>query len=125
MTDSGPRGFPSLAKIPALMNDFAQWLGSAPDSPETAFDAHRRLVNIHPFNDGNGRAARLLMNLILIRGGYPPIAIRPEDRPAYIEALQVQAEDAGTRFNRLLYLRLNAILVEFLSTLRDAVPKPG
>jgi len=33
-----------------------------------------------PFNDGNGRTARLLMNLILIRAGYPPIAVRPEDR---------------------------------------------
>ena len=61
------------------MGDFAAWLALAPDTPHTAFTAHRRLVDIHPFNDGNGRSARLLMNLILIRGGYPPVAVRPED----------------------------------------------
>jgi hypothetical protein len=44
-----------------------------------------------PFNDGNGRTAWLLMNLVLIRAGYPPIAVRPEDRLAYIRALQAQA----------------------------------
>jgi Fic family protein len=87
-TETGRHEFPSPAEIPALMGDFAQWLATAPDTPETAFTAHRRLVDIHPFNDGNGRAARLLMNLVLIRGGYPPIAVRPEDRPAYILALQ-------------------------------------
>jgi len=88
LTDSGRHSFPSPAEVPALMGDFARWLAAAPDTPETAFTAHRRLVEIHPFNDGNGRAARLLMNLVLIRGGYPPVAVRPEDRPAYTRALQ-------------------------------------
>jgi Fic family protein len=70
------------------MGDFAAWLAHAPDSPDTAFTAHLRLVGIHPFNDGNGRTARLLMNLVLIRGGYPPVAVRPEDRLEYIRSLQ-------------------------------------
>ena len=69
------------------MGDFAAWLHGEHDTPEIAFTAHRRLADIHPFNDGNGRMARLLMNLILIRGGYPPVAVRPVDRPAYIHAL--------------------------------------
>jgi Fic family protein len=56
-TDSGRRHFPSPAEVPALTGDFAQWLGSAVATPETAFAAHRRLVEIHPFNDGNGRTA--------------------------------------------------------------------
>lgn len=83
-TETGRHSFPSPSEVPALMGDFADWLGAASDTPGTAFSAHRRLVDIHPFNDGNGRTARLLMNLILIRGGYPPIAVRPEDRPEYI-----------------------------------------
>ena len=58
LTDSGRHSFPSPAEVPALMGDFARWLAAAPDTPETAFTAHRRLVEIHPFNDGNGRAAR-------------------------------------------------------------------
>jgi Fic family protein len=53
---------------------------------ETAFTAHHRLVDIHPFDDGNGRTTRLLMNLILMRGGYPPVAVRPADRLAYLHA---------------------------------------
>ena len=43
------------------------------------------------FNDGNGRTARLLMNLILIRAGYPPVAVRPEDRLDYVRSLQQEA----------------------------------
>jgi Fic family protein len=68
-TETGRHVFPSPVEIPALMGDLAAWLGTAPDAPGTAFAAHWRLVEIHPFNDGNGRTARLLMNLILIRAG--------------------------------------------------------
>ena len=76
VSDSGRHAFPSPAEVPALKGDFARWLGAAADIPETAFTAHRQLVEIHPFNDGNGRTSRLLMNLVLIRGGYPPVAVR-------------------------------------------------
>ncbi len=120
-TETGRHSFPSPAEVPALMGDFAQWLGSATDSPETAFAAHHRLVDIHPFNDGNGRTARLLMNLILIRGGYPPVAVRPEDRLEYIRCLQqAQAGQGAETFNALLYRRLDATLGEYLSALHEA-----
>ncbi len=83
--------------------------------------AHRRLVDIHPFNDGNGRTARLLMNLILIRGGYAPVAVRPEDRLEYIRSLQrEQAGQGAETFNALLYRRLEATLGEYLSALQEA-----
>jgi Fic family protein len=125
LTDAGRHSFPSLAEVPALMGDFARWLNSAADTPETAFTAHRRLADIHPFNDGNGRTARLLMNLILIRGGYPPVAVRPEDRPAYIAALQqVQAGQGDGAFNDLLHGRLDATLEEYLIAAREAQPVP-
>jgi len=124
LTEAGRKAFPSPAEVPALMGEFAAWLGRAPDTPETAFAAHRRLVDIHPFNDGNGRTARLLMNLILLRGLYPPVAVRPEDRPAYFRALQTDPEEGGTTFRRLLYERLDASLGEALSALREALPPP-
>ena len=118
-TETGRYEFPSPAEIPALMGDFATWLATALATPESAFTAHRRLVDIHPFNDGNGRAARLLMNLIIIRGGYPPLAVRPEDRPAYISALQrAQAGLGSESFDHLLYERLDATLGEYLSALQ-------
>jgi Fic family protein len=117
-SETGRYEFPSPAEIPALMGDFAKWLAAAPDTPESAFTAHRRLVDIHPFNDGNGRTGRLLMNLVLIRAGYPPVAVRPEDRPTYIRALQeAQAGQGSGNFDNLLYQRLDATLDEYLSAL--------
>lgn len=125
LTDAGRHGFPSPAEVPSLMADFAAWLRAAPDTPETAFAAHRRLVEIHPFNDGNGRTARLLMNLILIRGFYPPVAVRPEDRPDYLRALQrTQAGEGADDFDRLMYDRLDAALDEALRALREAAAAP-
>lgn len=117
-TESGRYVFPSPAEIPALMADLSAWLGAAVASPETAFNAHRRLVDIHPFNDGNGRTARLLMNLVLIRGGHPPIAIRPLDRADYIRALQTAQAGEGTRaLDVLLYRRLEDTLADYINVL--------
>jgi len=121
-TETGRHSFPTPAEIPALMGDFAAWLATASfggsETPATAFTAHLRLVGIHPFNDGNGRTARLLMNLILIRGGYPPVAVRPEDRLEYIGALQQEQAGAGAdHFNLLLYRRLDETLRDYLATL--------
>ncbi|MGH6795187.1 MAG: Fic family protein, partial [Methylocella sp.] len=116
--------FPSPAEVPALMGDFSAWLAAAPATPDTAFTAHHRLVDIHPFNDGNGRTARLLMNLLLIRGGYPPVSVRLQDRLAYVRALQdAQAGKGDDAFRRLLYERLDATLGESLSALREALPQ--
>jgi Fic family protein len=121
-TETGRHMFPPPAEVPPLMNDFATWLRTAPNTPETAFTAHRRLVDIHPFNDGNGRTARLLMNLVLLRGGYPPVAVRPEDRLEYIHSLaQEQAGGSAGRFNTLLYQRLDATLGEYLSAFEEAL----
>lgn len=123
LTDAGRHAFPPPAAVPSLMGDFAAWLASAPVMPATAFTAHRRLVEIHPFNDGNGRTARLLMNLVLLRGGYPPVAVRPQDRPAYVDALQAAQSGRGAdSFDRLLYQRLNTTLEEYLSAAKQALP---
>jgi len=114
-SETGRHDFPSPAEIPSLMGDFSGWLRLAPANPASAFTAHRRLVDIHPFNDGNGRVARLLMNLLLIRRGYPPMAVRPEDGAAYSDALQeFQAGRGSEAFDTLLYQRLDATLEEYL-----------
>lgn len=113
--------FPNPAKLPALMAEFAGRLATAPATPEAAFDAHWRLTAIHPFADGNGRTARLLMNLILLRGGWPPIAVRPDDRAAYLAVLERGSltGDSGP-FAALLLARLDATLVDHLAALREA-----
>ena len=105
------------------MRDFSDWLATEPTTPATAITAHRRLVDIHPFNDGNGRTARLLMNLVLLRAGYPPVAIRPVDRPAYLDSLQAaQAGQGSAAFEQLLYTRLDSTLDEAIGACRDAAP---
>jgi Fic family protein len=117
-TETSRHTFPSPPEIPPLMNDFGRWLASAVSAPETAFAGHLRLVAIHPFDDGNGRTARLLMNLLLIRSGYPPIAVRPEDRLEYIRALQQEQSGQGANdFNALLYRRLDETLDDCLNAL--------
>lgn len=54
---------------------------------ERAAELHTRFVKIHPFVDGNGRTGRLLLNLELMKAGYPPAVIRKEDRLVYYDAL--------------------------------------
>jgi Fic family protein len=109
---------PSPAEIPFLMADFANWLASAPAIPEAAFDAHERLVTIHPFSDGNGRTSRLLMNLLLLKQGFPPIVIRPEDRVAYFDALDAARSGNRPAYHSFLHARLETALDHHLQTLR-------
>ena len=64
---------PPSGDVPGLMRDFAAWLGKAGDRhspPAVAALAHLEFVAIHPFNDGNGRTARAVARLILVRHGY-------------------------------------------------------
>jgi Fic family protein len=118
-----PAVFPNPIKVPELMEQLGRKLEQALNTPEAAFDAHFQLTAIHPFSDGNGRTARLLMNLILIRGGYPPISVRPEDRKRYLDALEHGSvtNDLGP-FHHFMYERLDATLEEYLSALEQALP---
>ncbi len=105
------------------MNEFGEWLGTAESAPATSFDAHYRLVAIHPFGDGNGRTARLLMNLLLLRQGYPPVTVRPEDRRTYLDALELASvRDDLKPFQAFMHQRLDATLGEYLSALHEAIP---
>lgn len=115
--------FPNPIKIPALMAELGAMIEVAPATPHAAFDIHFRLTAIHPFSDGNGRTARLLMNLMLIRGGYPPVAVRPEDRRDYLAALEAGSLTGDTAmFETFLQKRLLATLDGYLATLREARP---
>jgi Fic family protein len=100
------------------MGDLGAWLAVAEMSPSNAFEAHARLVTIHPFSDGNGRTARLLMNLILLRTGYPPVVIGPEHRPDYVDGLERrQLEGDGEPFERLMAARLLDSLRRYLAAI--------
>lgn len=117
-----PLTLPSPAEIGPLMGDFGQWLSRAKPSAETAFAAHEKLVTIHPFSDGNGRTSRLLMNVVLLKSGYPPVVIGPEQRVEYIyglEALQLRGD--AQPYRTFMAGRLEASLDRHLSILRQSL----
>ena len=114
---------PNPAKVPQLMAELGVELASAAMAPEAAFNAHDRLTAIHPFGDGNGRTARLLMNLMLVRGGYPPVAVRPEDRAAYLAALEHGSLTEDRRpFQLFMHERLAATMADYARAFREALP---
>lgn len=82
---------PRFEKVPGRMHEFVEYVSKNPDSLnaiETAAIMHYRLVEIHPFADGNGRCARLLMNLFLMQHGYPVTMVLKVDRKKYYARLR-------------------------------------
>jgi len=110
---------PNPLKVPDLMANFYNWLSdNIENEPITAILAHLKFVSIHPFTDGNGRTARLLMNLLLLKYGYTPIIIRPTDRKKYlsvIEQYQTKGdEDSYVKFMlRLLERSIKVVISMF------------
>ena len=80
---------PPPQEVPWRMGKLVEWLGSIQgEHPvKVAADFHFRFVDIHPFIDGNGRTARLLMNLVLLGHGYPIAIIKTEERQVYMKAI--------------------------------------
>lgn len=80
---------PDFLHLDEQMRALLDWYQQAASlhAVERAAQLHTRFVKIHPFVDGNGRTGRLLLNLELMKSGYPPAVIRKEDRLAYYDAL--------------------------------------
>jgi Fic family protein len=101
---TGATSFPNAQKVPALvatlLGELRERMPAATtlrEQLELAFEAHQRLVSIHPFNDGNGRTSRLLMNYVQRYYGQPLTIVFREDRQAYFDALEQSrvTEDLG------------------------------
>jgi Fic family protein len=111
---------PDPSAVPPLMHDFGLWLNSqeaqALHPVELAALAHSRLVDIHPFVDGNGRTARLLMNLILLSNGYPLAIIRNEDRSRYYDLLEKAHQGETDDFVEFVALAVDRTLDIYLDS---------
>ncbi|MBS4027666.1 MAG: Fic family protein [Ignavibacteriales bacterium] len=104
--------FASPEETPALMNDLLQWHNEKRKATEVnpiilAAEFHYRFIRIHPFDDGNGRVARILMNFVLMQFGYPPTIIRTDDKENYFIAL-MQA-DTGAIEPFIEYIAKNVV----------------
>ena len=96
----GGKSYMSFQKVPAKLKDFCEWLNaqrarkmSMAERYNLSFEAHYRLVTIHPWADGNGRMARLLMNHIQFEFGLVPAKVLKEDKGDYINALIATREN--------------------------------
>ncbi|HCG98565.1 MAG TPA: hypothetical protein DE036_01785 [Actinobacteria bacterium] len=79
---------PSKDKVPALMASFESTINAVKTPAIRAILAHYFFVTIHPYGDGNGRTARLLMNYLLMTSGYRWLTIRADQRTPYFDALK-------------------------------------
>jgi hypothetical protein len=87
--------------------------------PEVLARVHNHFERIHPFIDGNGRTGRLVLNLVLVRLGYPPVVILKQQRAPYLVALQKADEQdygpLGELLARAMYDNLNRFIVPNLA----------
>lgn len=118
---------PPASEVEYLMEQFVGMLRgpeiTAMHPINIAAFAHHKLVNIHPFLDGNGRTARLLMNLLFMKYGYPPIIIRKEDRSQYYKYLQIANEGDPRPFYRFIAHAAECTLDAFLCSAGQCAQK--
>ena len=97
----GGKSYLNYQKVPQRLADFCTWLNDErkktfTDDAEVyalSFEAHYRLVAIHPWVDGNGRTSRLLMNMIQMEKGLLPSILKKENKAKYIEVLAVSQDN--------------------------------
>ncbi len=121
---------PSWPLVPSLLRDWIDVVRSRRDElgrvtpaiepiPEILAAVHSEFERIHPFMDGNGRAGRLALNLILVRLGYPPVVVLKTQRANYLAALQRSDNGdhgpLGEILARAMYDNLNRFIVPSLA----------
>ncbi|MCU0326841.1 MAG: Fic family protein [Spirosomaceae bacterium] len=112
--------FATPEETPAMMYDLLNWYNEKKESPDVnpiilAAEFHYKFIRIHPFDDGNGRIARILMNFILMQFGYPPVIVKTEDKANYFAALRLADSGQREKFNEYIASNLNRSLEIMIS----------
>lgn len=114
--------------VPRYMEEFNDWLNSEDSQRlhpvEFAALAHYKLVYVHPFIDGNGRTSRLLMNLILMKHGFPPVSVQVSDRWEYYECLEAGNEGDIRPFIRFIARCVSFTLDDYLYAAENLATYP-
>lgn len=112
----GGRSYLAYNKVSHAVADFCEWLNQEVANVDTtdiatcyrlSFEAHFRLVTIHPWVDGNGRATRLVMNMIQRQLGLVPSIVIKEDKGEYIQSLVDSRENDDSTIAQDMLLRLH------------------
>ncbi len=117
---------PEAFEVAHLMRDLFVWIKKNTKklhSVELAALAHHKLVHIHPFTDGNGRTARLFMNLILMQNGYPLVVILKNDRQKYYRALEKADQGQSADMERFVAQAVERSMNLYLKAFNSHVPQ--
>ena len=131
----GGRSYMNYSKVPAKLAEFCEQLNmlrskassmSVDELYQLTFDAHYHLVTIHPWADGNGRMARLVMNMLQFEFGIIPTKILQEDKEEYIKALVATREDDNLDIFRefmstMMQRNLQKEITTYLSSIGEEV----
>ena len=104
--------FASPEETSSKMTDLINWFREKCEQEQVnaiflAAEFHYKFIRIHPFDDGNGRTARILMNFILMKFNLPPVIIKTEDKDNYFRVLQLA--DAGNIEAFIEYIAQNLV----------------
>ena len=114
---------PEAISVPSEMDKLIKWFRKNDGHLhpiELAALIHHKFVNIHPFFDGNGRVSRLIMNVILLREGYPLSVVLKNDRKKYYDTLAKADEGDYTSFVRMMAQSVERSLDIYLKVLRPS-----
>lgn len=117
---------PDALQVPQKMRDLIGWLSAQKNKiniVELAALLHHKLVHIHPFFDGNGRTARLAMNLFLMQAGYPLVVIMKNDRKKYYDVLDEADSGQYEPLVKFVAQSIERSLDIYLKTLTPATTK--
>ena len=111
---------PEAVELPRMMHELVDWLREnrkTLHAVELAAVLHHRLVSIHPFFDGNGRTARLAMNVVLMRAGFPLAVVLKNDRKRYYRTQQEADKQNYAPFVRFIAQAVQRSLDIYLKVL--------
>ncbi len=114
--EGSTRAFPDRSKITGLIDELIKKISwSKMHHVGTSAFLHHGFVSFHPFTDGNGRVARLLMNLYLITRGYPPVVLKKGDKTRYYRSLKAAEAGNPAPFANFIAKAVDESLTSYLS----------